>query len=54
MTQYNSVNAKLSDSQLKISNRKRCRNNFKTLITSNHQIWLVILVMELIVDINYY
>ena len=32
MTQYNSVNVKLSGSQLKISNKKRYRNNFKTII----------------------
>ena len=52
MTQYNILNAKLSNSQL---NKLQSATQNASEVTSNfHQIWLEILMMKLIVHINCY
>ena len=53
MIQYQSVNVKLANSQLE-KLKLATKNETGVTLISNHQKWLVILVMKLIFDINYY
>ena len=51
MTQYNSLNVKLSNSQLKLKSAKKMPLKY---LENFPQIRLVILVMKIIFHINYY
>ena len=53
MTQYNSLNVKLSNSQLN-KLKFTIKNGTDVVLRLNHQIWLAIQMMKLIFFLNYW
>ena len=55
MTQYNTLNVKLSNSQLnKLKSEIKNSTEVTLNLSSNYRVWLVVLMTKLVFLINYY